>query len=498
MNSYEGKKVSNKKIAAYTLIVALFYIILLAFLFIMLVITSEDWVSRIRENASQTIMLCISALLLYCVIYYYNLFEDRTFFGSARNITLIYTLVTIAVVVCYLFGEFVSVYARPVALLPFMCVFLFDRRQAILINFIFAMLMFSVDIYFAGFNPIAYSSETYFSIIVCFMCNPLAAFMAAKVNTRGKLLLSGCIIAVPTILVSLLLKIPTAYNDWVALVMAMGLSALGCVLSSVLALAILPALEFLFNRLTVYRLREMTSPNAPLLKRLKEEAPGTFNHSLTVAQLAESCAVAIGENAELARAAAYYHDVGKLKQPECFTENQSGYNVHDELMPSLSADIIRSHTRDGYDLLIEAHFPQVIADIAREHHGTLPMKYFYDKAVRISGRNDINIKDYSYAGPKPSTKIAAIMMIADAAEASSRTVPDRSPETIEKIVRIIIEERMDLDQFDDCDITIKELDIIRQTLVDALSGVYHHRVEYPSIRFRRTGVSKEDDGGTGK
>lgn len=494
MNSLENKEVSSKRIVAYTLIVALFYVLLLAFLFVMLVITSDDWVDRIRENASQTIMLCISVLLLYCIIYYYNYFENKAFFSRARNITLLYTLVTVAVITCYLFGEFVSVYARPVALLPFLCVFLFDRRQAILINFIFALLMFSIDIYFAGFMTIDYNSETFFSIIVCFTCNPLAVFMAVKVNTRGRLLYSGCIIAVPTIVISLLLKIPTAYNNWVELVMAMGLSALGCVLSSVIALALLPAFEFLFNRLTVFRLREMTSPDAPLLKRLKEEAPGTFNHSLTVAQLAETCAVAIGENAELARAAAYYHDIGKLKQPDCFTENQSGYNVHDELMPELSADIIRSHTRDGYDLLVEAHFPQIIADIACEHHGTLPMKFFYDKAVRISGRSDVNIKDFSYTGPKPRTKIAAILMIADAAEASCRTVSDRSPETIERIVRGIIEERMDLDQFENCDITIRELAVLRQTLVDALSGVYHHRVQYPSIRFRRKGVSKEDDG----
>lgn len=492
MNSLEQKNgVSNKRVVALTLIVALFYVILISFLFIMLVVESENWVEKIRDNASQTITLCISVLLLYCIVYYYNCFENKTFFSSTRNVVLLYTLITLAVVVCYLFGK-ISIYVRPVALLPFLCVFLFDRRQAILINFVFALLMFTIDIYFVGFTLIDYSSETYFSIIVCFACNPLAAFMAVKAHTRGRLLLSGCIVAVPTIFVALLLKIPTAFNDWVSLVMAMGLSALGCVLSSVLALALLPALEYIFNRLTVFRLREMTSPNAPILERLKTEAPGTFNHSLIVAQLSEACAVAIGENAELARAAAYYHDVGKLKQPDCFTENQSGYNVHDELMPELSADIIRSHTRDGYDLLSSSHFPRIICDVAREHHGTLPIKYFYDKAVRLSGA-DVNIKDFSYFGPKPRTKIAAIVMVVDAAEASCRTVANRSPEVIEKMVRAIIEERMDLDQFADCDITIRELGVLRRTLVEALSGVHHHRVEYPAIRFSRSGVSKDGE-----
>ena len=137
--------------------------------------------------------------------------------------------------------------------------------------------------------------------------------------------------------------------------------------------------------------------------RLKTEAPGTFNHSLVVAQLAETCALALGEDAELARAVAYYHDVGKLKQPDCFTENQTGYNIHNELTPELSADIIRSHANDGYDLLTAAHLPKIFADVAREHHGTLPIKYFYAKANKLAG-GDANVRDYAYFGPKPSTK----------------------------------------------------------------------------------------------
>ena len=211
-----------------------------------------------------------------------------------------------------------------------------------------------------------------------------------------------------------------------------------------------------------------------------------------VAQLSETCAVAIGENAELARAAAYYHDVGKLKQPDCFTENQVGYNVHDELMPELSADIIRSHAKDGYELLTAARFPKIIADVAREHHGTLPIKYFYNKAMKLSG-GDVNIDDYSYLGPTPQSKIAAIVMIADASEAAARALGDRSPAAVERVVRSIIEERMDLDQFAQCDITIRELTVIKQTLVEALSGVHHHRVEYPAIRFNRARQAVQDE-----
>ena len=188
----------------------------------------------------------------------------------------------------------------------------------------------------------------------------------------------------------------------------------------------------------------------------------------------------------------YYHDVGKLKQPDCFTENQSGYNLHDELTPELSADIIRSHATDGYDLLMAARLPKEIADVAREHHGTLPIKFFYDKAMRLSG-GDANIKDYSYLGPTPHSKTAAIIMIADASEAAARAMKDRTPESVERVVRSIIEERMDLDQFADCDITMRELTTIKETLVDALSGVHHHRVKYPSIRFNRAREVVKDE-----
>ena len=137
--------------------------------------------------------------------------------------------------------------------------------------------------------------------------------------------------------------------------------------------------------------------------------------------------------------------------------------------------------------------PEIFADVAREHHGTLPIKFFYAKAMKISG-GDVNIRDYSYLGPTPHTKIAAIVMIADATEAAVRAMKERTPETVEKVVRSIIEERMDLDQFVNCDITMRELTVIKQALVSTLSGVYHHRVAYPAIRFNREGDAEREEG----
>ena len=212
------------------------------------------------------------------------------------------------------------------------------------------------------------------------------------------------------------------------------------------------------------------------------KAPGTFNHSLTVSTLAESCAVAIGENPLLARAAAYYHDIGKLKQPEYFTENQTGYNPHNELSPELSTDIIKAHTRDGYDLIKKYHLPDILADVAREHHGTLPIKYFYAKALKYT-EGELDIADFSYSGPRPRSKIAAIIMICDGSEAAVRSLHDRSQEKVDQMVRMIIEERMDLEQFNECDLTMKDIDIIRSTISQSLGGVYHDRIKYPKLKI---------------
>ncbi len=487
-------EVKNSRLVRSAFVFAACYIVLLVVIFLMIVINDpQGWAAYMVENVTQIITLCVCTFLLCFIIYYYYYFEDKEFLSKISNVVLVFSLVTVCVIVAYLFGKFVNIYARPSALLALLCVFLFNRRQAIMLNFIFSILMFVVDTYTNNFAADGATTQVYYSLMLNFVCGTFAIFAVGKNKTRGGLLLTGCVVAIPTVIIVTLLQVAEIYTDWIAFVASVGYSIMGCLISAALALALMPVFEALFNRLTVFRLRELTSTNAPLLVRLKQEAPGTFNHSLIVAQLSETCAVAIGENAELARAAAYYHDIGKLKQPDCFTENQTDYNVHDELMPELSADIIRSHAKDGYELLTAAHFPKIIADVAREHHGTLPIKYFYNKAMKLSG-GDADIADYSYLGPTPQTKIAAIVMIADASEAATRALADRSPANVERVVRSIIEERMDLDQFAQCDITIRELTTIKQTLVEALSGVHHHRVQYPAIRFNRArqAVSEEE------
>ena len=487
------KRVRGAQLLRSVCVFALFFLSMLFIIFAMIAINDPSgWLEFIRENYSRMISLLVCTFLLYCIVYFYYYFEDAQFLTRTRNVALVFLIFDVAVILSFVFGKYISIYARPSAMLALLCLFLFNRRQAIMFNFVYSLLMFVIDTYTNNFVESGWMNAMYFSLMISFVCGTFSVFVGGAVKTRGGLLLTGTFISIPTVAIVLLLELSElAHLGWIQVVASAGFGILGCMCSAILTLALLPVFEVMFNRLTVFRLRELTRTDAKLLMQLKTEAPGTFNHSLIVAQLAEACALALGENSELARAAAYYHDVGKLKQPDCFTENQNGYNIHDELTPELSADIIRSHTKDGYDLLVANHMPELFADVAREHHGTLPIKYFYAKALKLTG-GDADVKDYSYLGPTPRTKIAAIIMIADASEAAVRSSPDRSAENVEKIVRGIIEERMDLNQFDNCDITMRELTTIKQVIVAALSGVHHHRVEYPAIRFHRGGSVDEE------
>ena len=482
------EKISKRRLLISAAVFTLFYVLMRMLVLVMIVINHpHGWTSYFKNRFTDAVLVCVCLFLLFAIIYYYYYFENKEFLSQPKNVILILSTILMSLVVNYAFGRIVGdVYIRPAAMLALIFVFLLNRRQAIVLNFVFAFLMFVIDRNTNMMEVLRTENQQYFSLMLTFVSGTVNIFIAGANKTRGGLMLTGIISAVPSVIVILLFAIPElTETGWIRYVTLAGYGVAGSILSAMLALSLLPAFERIFNVLTVFRLSEITSANAPILKRLKTEAPGTFNHSLIVAHLSEMCAVSIGENAELARAAGYYHDVGKLKQPECFTENQTDYNVHDELTPELSADIIRSHAKDGYDFLMSARLPEEIASVAIEHHGTLPIKYFYNKALKLAGE-ELDMKDYSYFGPTPRTKIAAIVMIADASEAAARALSDRSAENVERIVRSIIEERMDLDQFSECNITMKDLATIKETIVAALSGVHHHRVKYPSIRFNRS------------
>ena len=249
-------------------------------------------------------------------------------------------------------------------------------------------------------------------------------------------------------------------------------------LSGALTMGLLPFFESAFGILSKMKLIELSNPNHPLLKKLLTETPGTYHHSVMVANLAEAACEAIGADGLLARVGCYYHDLGKTKRPAFFIENQmSGINPHDSLPPERSAEIIIAHTTDGAELLRQYKMPQEIIDIALQHHGTSTLKYFLHKA-KEEGR-EIDEKVFSYPGPKPQTKESAVISIADSVEAAVRSMKQPNPEKIQQLVHSIIQGRVQEHQFDECDVSLRELKKIEKVLCETLNGIFHSRIEYP-------------------
>ncbi|MDK2820896.1 MAG: cyclic-di-AMP phosphodiesterase PgpH [Clostridia bacterium] len=276
---------------------------------------------------------------------------------------------------------------------------------------------------------------------------------------------------------------------------AMGLAIANGLLSAVLTIGSLPFLENSFGITTAVKLLELSDPNHPLLKRLLLEAPGTYHHSILVGNLAEAAADAVGADSLLARVGAYYHDIGKLNRPYFFIENQVGAeNPHDKLAPTLSTLIISSHVRDGLEMAKDFHLPEVIQDIIVQHHGTTLISFFYHKALENEQGENVNENVFRYEGPKPQTKEAAIVMIADSVEAGIRSLSDPSRGRMEGFVRKIIKEKLEDNQLEDSDLTFRELGIIAEAFMHVLNGIFHTRVEYPETIIKEMEGRKNRNG----
>jgi putative nucleotidyltransferase with HDIG domain len=232
-------------------------------------------------------------------------------------------------------------------------------------------------------------------------------------------------------------------------------------------------------------LLELGNQSHPLLQELVRRAPGTYNHSINVASIAEAAAEAIGANGLLVRVGAYFHDIGKMLKPAYFVENQNamGGNRHESLVPAMSTLVIIAHVKDGAEMARQHHLPQRIIDFIEQHHGTTLVEYFYRQASRQSELNpdagEVDESNFRYPGPKPQTKEAAVMMMADAVESASRTLSDPTPSRIESLVEEIAMKRLTDGQFDECGLTLQELRTIQNSLIKTLTAVYHGRVKYP-------------------
>jgi len=298
---------------------------------------------------------------------------------------------------------------------------------------------------------------------------------------RLRVLVAGLLSAVVSALIIISIKLMTSY-DSLDMLHAIGWAVAGSIISGALAIALQPAFETVFHLATISRLQELTNPNQPLMRRLMIEAPGTYHHSIIVANLAEAAANKIHANAYLARAAAYYHDIGKLKRPQYFKENQMGENPHEKTDPYVSAAILTSHPRDGQLMAQKEHIPPEVQDIILQHHGVTPTMFFYHKALQLSSGNAVDINEFRYAGPKPQTREAAIVMLADTIEAAVRSMKDPTPKSIDQFIERLVRGKLEDGQLTDSPLTLRDIDQICEAFSGILKGVYHERIEYPTVQ----------------
>jgi len=324
--------------------------------------------------------------------------------------------------------------------------------------------------YFAG----AFDKYSY---IIALVSGTAASTVLYKAQNRMSVIKAGLIIAAANciaVIAVLLIKPQSNLSDYPAMLFW---AALNGIFSGMLTLGFLPPLEHALNAITPFRLMELSDLNTPILRKLFTAAPGTYSHSLIVANLAEQACQDIGANALLARVGAYYHDIGKMENPGYFVENQTDHNRHDEIAPRLSATIIRSHVKLGIEKAHSLGLPKDVIDIIREHHGNSIISWFYNKAVEQE--EIVNTEDFTYPGNPPRSKESAVVMLADIAEAAVRTLSKPTAGKIEKFIQQLFEAKVEQGQLSQSDLSFRDLEIIKMAFVKILAGYYHSRIEYP-------------------
>ena len=275
---------------------------------------------------------------------------------------------------------------------------------------------------------------------------------------------------------------------------SLGYAGINSVVSAILAMGFLPVFEWFTRITTDQTLLEWADPNRPLLKRLAMEAPGTYAHSINVANLAEAAAAAIGANGLLCRVGVYYHDVGKMRKPQYFIENQpGGRNPHDDLEPAASAAIVRAHVTEGERMAREAGLPEVLVDFITEHHGTQEISFFYERVKEDAGtgRVEVDPAEFRYPGPRPRSRETAIVMLADSIESATRTLDDPTPDRLRELIEVIVETKLERGQLEEAPLTLRELGVVKDQFQKVLVGMYHRRIEYPQTRHLTGGGEPE-------
>ncbi|HBR03141.1 MAG TPA: metal-dependent phosphohydrolase [Ruminiclostridium sp.] len=415
------------------------------------------------------VFLIIFLLLLLTLLYFQN-FHPKIF-GDRNSIWLICVIILITTFFAWVMREFVpdfSYLLMPIYIAPVLIAIFLGVEPAVAVNL---MLTFSFGLMV---------SENYEFLLMSLVGGTFAAFFTFNATQRRKISWTGVVLGFINALIIVFTGIINK-KSLESLLNDGGLAFISGLFSMILAIGIMPFLETTFNIVTPLKLLELADPNHPLLKRLLMEAPGTYHHSLMVGNLAEAATREIGGNALVSRVGAYFHDVGKLKRPQFFKENQISSNPHDRLTPNLSALVITSHTKDGEELAQKYHLPKIISDIIVQHHGTTLIVYFYHKASQSDKGEELKEETFRYEGPVPDTREAAVVMLADSVEAAVRSMPEKTQGKIEGLVHKIIKDKLDDGQLDRCDLTLKDLSTIADSFMQVLSGVFHERIEYPDL-----------------
>ena len=421
-------------------------------------------------------------MILAIMLFLYMRAFCKYIFKSRSDLVLLSIIMLLTLLMARFVNEYSSL-AIPIFVAAMLTAILLDYKLALVVNFVLTIA--------ASFITKGNLEFIYMALI----SGSLVCFFVREANQRNKLTLVGVVTGICNVSIIVFMEIINKGGTNVIMEEAF-LVFINGIVCVILTIGMLPFLEIAFNIITPIRLLELSNPNQPLIKRLLTEAPGTYHHSLMVGNLAEAGTEAIGGNALLARVGAYFHDIGKLKRPNFFKENQLTDNPHERMTANLSTLVITAHTHDGVELAKQFKIPMPIRDIILEHHGTTLVACFYHKAKTNENREDVSSESFRYDGPKPTTNEAAVVMLADCVEASVRSMVHKTEGKIEGVVRKIIKDKLEDGQLDQCKITLKDLDEVARAFMRVLSGYFHARDEYPDIkkleanRFKQKRVHK--------
>nr|WP_082663263.1 HDIG domain-containing metalloprotein [Sarcina ventriculi] len=423
------------------------------------------------NNSKFNISLYLAlAIMVIIVMYIQNRYLKKYYkdiYNNSSKLIMI-NIITIMTIVFARVFSIASPYLIPLACTPILLTLLLNYRISLVVSITNIILM-----------AVAVSFNTEI-IILAIVSVIVGATFLKKMQQRNDIVYSCIYIAILNGVMTLSISALVTSN-LKEILLDTAFILVGSLLSGILSTGLLPFFESMFDIVTNVKLLELSNPNNPLLKKLLMEAPGTYHHSVIVANLAEVATEAVGGNALLARIGAYYHDIGKTKKPYFFKENQLGKeNPHDDITPELSKLLIISHVKDGLELAKEYKLPKVIQDFIPTHHGKTLVKYFYLTAKNnAENPDDIKEEDYMYPGPKPKTKEQCILMLADSVEAAVRSINNPTKEKIENMVDNIVKDKLSSGQLDDSQLTISDVKKIKKCFLKTLNGIYHERIEYP-------------------